>query len=189
MLLSPLQHLAAALDFHLRCRLALSEAVVVAAPPRELDGGVPAGIGNKLIVFLADISIEPQRKALPSALRQPQGGSAEFLMVCAASFVAANYADGIKLLTVAMDFLEQNPVFTQDAPPGVATPVLPVAETQPLHQGKPPQLDPGIARVSVEPAALSLSESQALWSLHGGSYLPSMVYRVRVTAAEPALTP
>lgn len=152
-----LQQLVAGLNAHLRERLQMAEDLVVLSPPREPDGSVPAIAANRLLVFLAEVrASRPLHAPAPSLSgeRQQPAQALELLVVCAASFSAGNYADGLRLLGLAMDYLADTPV-----------------------------IEAAGMRINLVSADLSLAEMQSLWSLHGGISLPAMCYCLRTVAA------
>lgn len=156
-LLAPLQQLVFSLNAHLREHLKVAEDLVVLSPPREPDGSVPVIAGNRLLVFLADVrESRVLRTAMPAPTESHQQPEQplELLAVCAASFCAAHYAEGLKLLGLTMAYLADAPV-----------------------------LDSASLHIRLSPANLSLAEMQSLWQLHGGIGLPAASYRMLVTEA------
>ncbi len=77
------------------------------------------------------------------------------------------YADNLKILGHIIQFFQHQYVFT------------PITH---------PNLDPAIQRMIVDMHNMSFEQTNHLWSILGGKYVPSVLYKVRqVTANENAV--
>jgi hypothetical protein len=81
------------------------------------------------------------------------------LVICAATFSGQSYPEALRFLSDAIAYFQARPVFDHQNSPG---------------------LDPRIDRLVLNIENLSNSEMHSLWSIHGGRYLPSVLYRVRL---------
>jgi hypothetical protein len=73
-------------------------------------------------------------------------------LMCAANFGGSNYPEALKMLAASQVFFDENPVLTSPS-------------SHQLH-------------VTVE--SPSSEQMAQLWQVHGGTYLPSLLYRLRV---------
>lgn len=125
------------------------------------------GARNRLVMFLANVQketvISTSRGIAPAgdnhyALVAPPLYVNLYVLVLA-NFYDAAYTEGLRVLSLAIAFFQQNPSFTPSTLPA---------------------LPPGVDRLtwdmeSLDPAALSY-----VVGLTGAKYLPSVVYRVRL---------
>lgn len=163
-----LQHLAVSLNEFLSRGLGLAEDIAVVSPLTELDGTPVAGLGSKLIIFLAGIEREYAatggsgvpvgagwmvRRAAPVHLNL-------FVMV-AASFDGKNYLEALRMISAAILYFQKNPVFD--------------------HQSHP-DLDARIERLILEIENLNRQELNNLWSVLNAKYVPSVLYKVRMVS-------
>lgn len=155
--------LAHELNSALRVRLRVSEDLLVLSPPCEPDGSPAQGMENRLALFVTAMSRSVPFSPLPYLATSAASTSEfELSLVCAACFRACNYGEGLKLLVTITDELA-----ARSMPAGASCSWLP----------------PAVMRLEVTPEVLSLPEWQALWGMHGGRYLPSMLYRVRIVVS------
>lgn len=150
-----------ALNQAMRARFSVAEDMVVLSPPCGPDGARATGTMQRLALFVVSVAEMASRPPL-AAQRVMPARVLELSVVCAACHDPAGYGEGLKLLAAAMDELAAMPL---------------------LHRENCPRLPAEVASVEVAAEPLSLADWQALWRMHGGQYLPSMMYRVRVRAA------
>ncbi|MFK8016021.1 MAG: DUF4255 domain-containing protein [Gammaproteobacteria bacterium] len=74
-----------------------------------------------------------------------------------------NYAGGLKMLSLVMRYLQAHPLFTRQNAPALPVP---------------------LERLAVEWHDLNLESLNNLWSVMGGSYRPSVVYKLRMLVIE-----
>lgn len=168
---SALGHLALQLNQMFRGRLVLSEDLVVVSNLQELDGSAVSQAAGKLVLFLAGIERDTaayRARATPTGEQRSQMAVAaplflNLLVMCAATFSGQHYPEALRFLSDAVAFFQANPVLD--------------------HQGTP-GLDARIERLVVNIENLTTAEMHSLWSIHGGRYLPSVLYRVRLVCLE-----
>lgn len=164
-------HLAGQLNQHFRRCFALAEDMVVVSNLQEPGGGVVSAVGNKLVLFVSGIERDT---AAHRARGQGTSGQSSrvlgaepvflnLLVMCAATFSGSSYPEGLKFLSGAIAFFQSKPVLD--------------------HQNTP-ELDGRLERLVLNIENLSSSEMHSLWSIHGGRYLPSVLYRVRMVCLD-----
>lgn len=129
-------------------------------------------IENKLVVTLVNIEREPiaantakmYRQTGDVAKRIPQPLNLNLVFMIAANF-PENYPDSLKVLSAAIAFFQSAPLFTPQANP---------------------QLPDALERLSVEWRELDLQASHNLWTVLGGRYRPSVVYKARMLIVDDA---
>ncbi|MGQ7846064.1 DUF4255 domain-containing protein [Granulosicoccus sp. 3-233] len=171
MIEAALSHVALELDRHLKRKLGESEGRVVLSPLFEQDGTVTARIDNKLLMFV--VNIEKDSVARGNGSRDSeltQRGSTRPLhlnlhVLVAANFANGNYAEALRFISDAASFFQRQPVMTST---------------------NSPDLDPRIQRLTLDIENLSISQLSNLWSILGGRYLPSILYKIRMITLESA---
>lgn len=165
-----LAHIAGQLDQALRRTFGVAEGLVVVSSLVDLDGSVGAHVGNKLVVFLAGI----EREALAYRDSRPAAGSGRVVVgsapahlnlsvMCAANFGGSTYAEALKMISATVAFFQARPV---------------------LDHANSPGLDARIDRLSLEIENLDVPALSNLWGVHGGKYLPSVLYKVRMVTID-----
>ncbi len=154
------------LNQHFRRRLVLAEDMVVVSNLQEPGGAAVTSTGNKLVLFVSGIERDTaahRARAPDGALRTRVSGAEplflNLLVMCAATFSGQGYPEALRFLSDAIAFFQAHAVFD--------------------HQNAP-DLDARIDRLVLNIENLSSSEMHSLWSIHGGRYLPSVLYRVRL---------
>ncbi|TDR82766.1 DUF4255 domain-containing protein [Paludibacterium purpuratum] len=164
---SVLDHLAMQLNQHFRRRAVLGEDMVVVSNLHEPGGGAVLLAENKLVLFIGGIERETAAHRARSdgigLLRGAEPLYLNLLVMCAATFSGQGYPEALKFLSDAIAFFQSRPVFD--------------------HQNSP-DLDPRIERLVLNIENLSRSEMHSMWSIHGGRYLPSVLYRVRLVCLD-----
>jgi hypothetical protein len=163
-------HTASALNQALGSAFALSEELVVVSSLYEPDGSVAANVHNKLAVFLVNIERDTMpgqlpRHDLPSGRlpRLPAPVTLNLMVMFAAHFHAANYAEALKFVAGTIAFFQSRPVLTHENTPG---------------------LDARIDRLALDIENLGLGDLSNLWGTFGGRYLPSVLYRMRLVTLD-----
>lgn len=168
---SALGVLALQLNQMFRRHVVLAEDLVVVSNLQEPDGSAVPLVANKVVLFLAGIERDTAAHRLrPAATGEqrsqvvgPEPLYLNLLILCAATFSGQNYPEALRFLADAMAYLQANPVFD--------------------HQNAP-DLDVRIDRFIVNIENLSSSEMHSVWSIHGGRYLPSVMYRARLVCLD-----
>jgi Pvc16 N-terminal domain len=125
------------------------------------------GARNRLVMFLANV----QKETVVSTSRGmvPAGDShyslvapplyVNLYVLVFANFYDAGYAEGLRVLSLAISFFQQNPAFTS-----ATLPALPA----------------GVDRLTWEMESLGPTDLSYLVGLAGVKYLPAVVYKVRL---------
>ena len=127
----------------------------------DADGRAVEAAKNKLVITLADI----RRDAASATMPLPHGGgpaspplTVNLLLVFFANFANAHYAEGLSAISRTIGFFHRTPIF---------------------NPGNLPGLDPSIAKLTMVPADLVLSDQQALRDMLGLRHLPTATYELR----------
>lgn len=162
-----LAHIATQLNQNFRRNFQVAEDLVVLSNLLELSGAQVPTVANKLVLFLSSIerdttAYRANERGTPlqtSSLSGPAPVYLNLLVMFAANFSGSNYPEALKFLSSTIAYFQ-------------GTPVLDHHNTR--------DLDPRIERLVLNIENLSSSELHSLWSVHGGRYLPSVLYRVRM---------
>jgi len=144
-----------------------SEEWVALTNPVDPDGRVSESARNKLVMALVGLQSDKTAGSFPGTM--PVAGD-QFAMVSAplnvnafvlfvANFSDSNYPTGLGMLSRAIGFFQQNPVFTHDRLPGLA---------------------PEIDKIALDFVSLDLTQTNHLMGMLGLKYLPSALYRLRM---------
>lgn len=145
----------------------MAEDVVVVSNLQEV-GGAPVVLSvNKLVLFLSGIERDTLAHRAASGGDFTAQGMAQnappvylnLLVMCAANFSGSHYPEALKFLSSAIIFFQTHAVFD--------------------HQNTP-DMDARLDRLALNMENLSGQEMHSLWSIHGGRYLPSALFRVRM---------
>lgn len=169
MINAAVSHLAVQLNQFLKQTYALSEDIVLMSGLVDAEGHAAPNTNNKLVVFLTNLEKDTvpyrqQSSGAAGALRTVISSTPLYLnlyVMIAANFSGANYAEALKLISGAIAYFQRFPVFD--------------------HQ-LTPELDPRIAKLVLDIENLKLHELSNIWTLLGGKYLPSVLYKVRMVA-------
>jgi hypothetical protein len=85
------------------------------------------------------------------------------MVMFAAQFAAANYAEALKLISATIAFFQSRPLFD--------------------HHNTP-DLDPRIDRLALDIENLALGDLGNVWGLLGGRYVPSVFYKMRMVSID-----
>jgi hypothetical protein len=140
---------------------------VVLANLVDHEGRPFGGAENKLVMFVGNVEYD---STIGTPGRTMQRSGAAYTAVTApryinvwvvfwANFMNERYPDGLDMLSRTISFFQQYPVFTHDSDP---------------------QLDAGVARLSMEMMNLDLTQLNYLTSMTGAKYLPMVCYRMRM---------
>lgn len=159
--------LARHLNGHLRRMLHVPEDVVVVSNLQEIGGTPVTSSANKVVLFLSGI----ERDTLAHRPREASWGGSDgivqraapvylnLLVMCAANFSGSHYPEALKFLSAAIAYFQGNPSFD--------------------HRNTP-DMDARLEGLALNMENLSSHEMHNLWSIHGGRYMPSVVFRVRM---------
>jgi hypothetical protein len=139
------------LNVFLGARFEGSEPHAILSALVNQDGSVPPAIENKLVLSLVNVERET-RGAGPRAA--PALNLNLYLQI--SSNFGANYVQSLQFLSAALEFFVERPVFSA------------------------PGLPAGIQSLSAEMVNLTIQDLQNLWSITGGKYLPSALYKLRM---------
>lgn len=162
---------AAQLNQSLRRSFKLGEDMLVVSNLTEADGTLLPQVQNKLVLLLVNVQTEP---AAYRAGGLTHGGSGRFgigaapvhlnlQLMFAASFSGSSYPEALKFLSHTLAFFQSRPIF---------------------DHSNCPELDGGIERLSLELENLSITDLSNLWGVLRGTYMPSVLYRMRLLAID-----
>ena len=165
-----LMQMAAQLNQHFRRHYPLVEDVVVVSNLQDVQGGQVDAAENKLVIFLSGIERDtaahragsvgrPMQASAGSTLRGTEPVFLSLLVMCAANFNGSRYPEALKFLSATIAFFQSRSIFDR-------------------HNA--PDMDARIDRFVLNIENLNANEMHNLWSIHGGHYLPSALYRVRL---------
>lgn len=161
--------LAGQLNQFFRRTLALSEDIVEVSNLVEADGKAAPTINNKVVLLLVNVERDtvPQsgvNKSYSGVERVVFGAAPVFLnlyVMVAANFSGKNYGEALKHLSHSVAFFQRQSVFDRHTTP---------------------DMDRRIEKLAVDIENLSVTDLSNLWSILGGKYLPSVLYKVRMIA-------
>lgn len=164
------------LNLALTRRFATSQDWVMLSALTQADGTAPPALKNRLCLSLINIERDPTASGTSPRV-QKEGGE----MVARAPLLALNldvlvsahfedaYGDGLKLLSGAIDCFQGKPHYRAGADPG---------------------LPADMSKLSIEWVDLTLQEIFNIWTVLGGHYVPSALYKVRMLPVQQdRLTP
>ncbi|HEX7817324.1 DUF4255 domain-containing protein [Dyella sp.] len=166
-----LEHLATHLNGHFRRQFQVAEDMVVVSNLQEVGGAAVASSANRLVLFLSGIERDTLAHRAGTVPTAPQHGVLQkvmpvylnLLVMCAANFSGTHYPEALKFLASTIAFFQGNAVFD--------------------HQNTP-DMDRRLERLALNMENLSSQEMHSLWSIHGGRYLPSALFRVRLVTLD-----
>ncbi|HEY4319223.1 MAG TPA: DUF4255 domain-containing protein [Herbaspirillum sp.] len=169
MINAAVSHLAVQLNQFLKQAYALTEDIVLMSGLVDAEGHAVPNTNNKLVVFLANLEKDtvPYRQQTAGevgAARSVVSSAPLYLnlyVMIAANFSGANYSEALKLISGAISYFQRFPVFDHQVTPG---------------------LDPRIEKLVLDMENLKIHELSNIWTLLGGKYLPSVLYKVRMVA-------
>lgn len=141
-----------------------NEPLVIVSNLINADSTVPININNKLVVCLLNIDQEVSATNVGFSKTTQTGGSSNINLeiVLAANF--SNYTESLKMIDAALSFFQNNNVF---------------------HHQNFPTLPQNVTRLSLELINLSPEDANFVWNTLGVKYMPSLIYKIKVEAADP----
>ena len=156
-------HIANYLNQFLKRQFDLDEDIVVVSNLVNIDGTSPIIIQNKIVISIINVEkdhgFKNQRNVVPG--NESVGVKSPPLYINFNIIVSANfskYSEGLKLLSATSQYFQIQPIFD--------------------HQNSP-DLDENIHKLILEFENLNLQDLSSLWSIIGGKYLPSVIYKLR----------
>lgn len=149
------------LNGYLATRFPGQDKMAVMASLARPDGGRTVGLDDKLVLSLVNIEHEAQLAATGFVARAGRANASVRLnlYVMVAASYAGNYGHALNMLDQAMACFRERPRIDAQ------------------HSGSFPS---SMLQLDIELVSLSLSELHTLWTIQGASYLPSVVYKLRV---------
>jgi hypothetical protein len=126
---------------------------------------------DKLVLLLVNIERDPLPYQ-PAPLGHGAGGRIgltnvpvhlNLMLMFAAAFSGTKYPEALKFISHTISFFQSRPVLD--------------------HQNTP-ELDPRIDKLVLDIENLSIADLSNLWSILGGAYLPSVLYRMRMVTLD-----
>lgn len=153
------------LNQYLKTVYNVTENLAVISNITEPGGTAEVLVNNKIAVFLVNVKKETgpdSRSLLPRTIEnpvfQPPLHLNLFLMFTA-NFQGQNYPEALKFLSQTIGFFQRTPVFDHEVAP---------------------DMDPRIEKLILDIENLDYGNLSNLWSILGGKYVPSILYRVRM---------
>ncbi len=137
----------------------------------DANGAAVPEAAEKVAVFVVDISQENIPTRLPRVLpgngqnftQQQPPVHLSLQVMCAANFSGSTYDEALTRISGTVAFFQGCPLFTAQNTPG---------------------LPDGIAQLTMTIENLNAVDLSHIWSIHGGRYLPSVLYRMRVLSID-----
>jgi hypothetical protein len=171
MIAAAINSIGSQLNQFLRRSFGVAEDLVVVSNLTEADGSLVPQVSNKLVLFLVNI----EKDSLPGQ-SQTYGGTGaarmsispppvhlNLLLMFAATFSGANYPEALKFISQTIGFFQSRPVID--------------------HQNTP-DLDPRIDKLMLDIENLNTAELSNLWGILRGTYMPSILYRMRMVTID-----
>ncbi len=160
----------AQLNQHLRRRFQVHEDLAVLSNLLEPSGGVVPQVANKLVIFLVSVEQDTRAHRAVGVSLHNQGRVKSqdpvylnIFAMCAANFSGSNYPEALKFISGAIQFIHERSVID--------------------HQNTP-DLDHHTDKLVLSIENLDRSEMQSIWGLHGGRYLPSVLFRIGMVSID-----
>lgn len=151
------------LNENLNNRFSQTGDLVILSSLNNLDDEGNTESQNKLLLTVTNIEQERLSKLSPSRSSQRPINVYLYLML-SSNFQKSNYEEGLKLLSAAISFFQYTSV---------------------MNHSNTPDLDSNVDKLIFEMINLNIQELSQLWGVHGGKYLPSVLYKTRmVTISE-----
>lgn len=152
---------------YLQKRFSLTENVLVMTNVVEVDGSVSPEVENKLILTLVNIKEESVLKNIPPNVYSEGSHLGltnkpthfNLYILFSANYSGIRYEDAMKFLSEVLYYFQAVPYF---------------------NHSNMPELDPNIEKLVFEVVNLDFADLSHLWSVMGGKYLPSILYKVRL---------
>ena len=138
------------------------------------DGSPPLVIDNKIVLSLVNIEKETSMGSGSFVSRSPSAYSRtnpalhlNLYILISASFSGRphSYDSALKSLSHSITFLQSKPAFDAQ---------------------NSPSFPAGFEKLTMEMVSLSMAELSTLWAVLGASYLPSVVYKMRMLTVQDA---
>lgn len=155
---------------------------VVLSGITQNDGSVPLDVARKIALTLINIERDPVATNTQPRSQNDAKGSAVMnptlrvnLDVLISAHFDDTYADGLELLSSAIGFFQGSSIYSPQTAP---------------------DLPPGLDRLTTEWVDLDVARIHQLWTVLGGRYRPSVLYKFRmlsfqsgwITGEVPAIT-
>lgn len=142
-------------------KYSLSEEKVVISSLAEGSDNSTLLSEDKLLISLVNIEQEKVSFNTPSIGMKPM--NLYIYILFSAGFTEGNYEEALKLLSGAVGFFQSRKVFNQQ---------------------NTPSLNAAIEKLSFDMINMNIQELSQLWSIHGGKYYPSTLFRAKVIRIE-----
>lgn len=154
------------LNSYLKSRYDVGEDRLVLSNLMNPDGTIAVEDSNKIVCTLINIQEETTLKAAQGSAYSggmfASGGAnlhVNLTVMYSAFFSGKNYAEALKFLSGVVYFFQSKPVFEPANTPGLTS---------------------NIEKACFDLATLSFDELNAVFSMLGSKYMPSVIYRVRM---------
>ncbi len=162
---------ASRLNQQLRTRFDITDDLVALTGLTDSEGKPAAGARNRLAVFVTNIAEEPAARGIAGRTGVVAGRMGinpgpvylNVYLMLASNFDSENYAESLKVLAQAIQFFQATPVF---------------------DHSNAPEMDRRIEQLTMEINNLDPDTASQLWGTHGGRYVPSIHYKMRMIAIQ-----
>ncbi len=139
-------------------RFSQTRDLVIPTSLNDIEDESNTDLENKLLLTIANIEQERM-----SSRQNPRGYNKPINLylhlLLSSNFQQSNYEEGLQLLSAAIGFFQYAAVFNHENTPNLAD---------------------NVEKLVFEMINLNVQELSQLWGVHGGKYLPSVLYRVRM---------
>ncbi len=139
-------------------RFSQTRGLVIPTSLHEIEDESNTDLHNKLLLTIANIEQERlSSRHNPRGYNKPINLYLHLLL--SSNFEQSNYEEGLQILSAAISFFQYTAIFNHENTPNLAS---------------------NVDKLVFEMINLNVQELSQLWGVHGGKYLPSVLYRVRM---------
>lgn len=164
MIYQALTCLTEAVNDHFKLKLGTAEEKIVLSSLVNMDGSIAIPGDNKIVVTLVNMEREtlqklPQKRILSTPGSQNAPLQMNIYVLFAAYFSSKNYSDSLRFISFILAFFQSKNVFTKE---------------------NTPNMSDKLEKISIEIVDMNMDSLSNFWSLHGGKYMPSVLYKIRL---------
>jgi Pvc16 N-terminal domain len=131
------------------------------------DGAAAPDTGNRIVLFLTAIERDTASQRAPDGAGRMDAGSGPLFLniylMAVANFPGRHYPEALRLISLLIGFFHEHRIFDRHSSPG---------------------MDPAIDRLILDIENTPPAVMSNVWSVLGGRYLPSVLYRVRMVSID-----
>ena len=144
-------------------RLEINDNKVVLSNIVNHDGSIPIVIGDKIILTLTNIekgTTRPKNSSLPLSQTRPLHIDVLF------SAYFNEYTESLKFISWVIEYFQSRKVYDHT---------------------NTPELDQKIDKMDFDMIDLTLEQLNSIWSVVGGKYIPSVVYKISIHSIDESI--